>query len=67
MKAAGWGHVQQAAKYDEWLSSQQQDSRAQRWARASANDWVRRQNATIAAAHNRRAPGACAQLDLLHT
>ena len=53
MKAAGWGHVQQAVKYDDWQTSRRQDSRVQRWARVAGNEWLQRQNASIIAAHNR--------------
>lgn len=53
MKAAGWGHVQQAVKYDAWASSRRHDSAQARGASLASNDWHQRQNASIAAAQKR--------------
>ena len=53
MKAAGWGHVQQAVKYDAWATSRRHDSPQQRWASIAGNEWQKRQNASIAAAQRR--------------
>ena len=58
MRAAGWGHVQQAVKYDNWATSRRQDSPQQRWTKLAANDWQQRQNASIAAAQAKCGPAA---------